>query len=389
MKLGLAVIYTLSFLQIINRIFKTSSTMNKKLRIAGILAALAASAIILTSPSQSPPLPSPIQSQDESIKILATGLKKPWALASADNRIFITEKEGDIRVIQSDELIPEPLATVRAAKIYGGGLLGIAIHPDFMNNHFLYVYHTYSDNDHLWNKVLRITESNNKIVDAVTIIDKIPGSQFYNGGVIKFGPDQKLYVATGLSEEFSHEAQNPLSLEGKILRLNDDGTIPQDNPLPNSLVLSLGHRDIQGIAWDKDGNMFASELGPTKSDEINIIRPGNNYGWPEQECGENEKFTGPVMCYDPSIEPGGIVIYDGEHLEYKNKLIMATLRGSNLYSLNVNENDLNSQKSILSGLGRIRDVMQGQDGYLYVITSNTDGKGFPDKTDDKLLRILK
>ena len=130
--------------------------MNKKLRIAGIIAALAASAIILTSPSQSPPLPPPIQSQDESIKTLATGLKKPWALAFSDDRIFVTEKGGDIRVIQSDMLLDEPLATVRAAKIHGGGLLGITTHPDFKNNHFLYIYYTYSENDHLWNEVLRI-----------------------------------------------------------------------------------------------------------------------------------------------------------------------------------------------------------------------------------------
>ena len=363
--------------------------MNKKLRIAGIIAALAASAIILTSPSQSPPLPPPVQSQDESIKTLATNLKKPWAMAFSDNRIFVTEKGGDIRIIQNDVLISEPLASVRAAKIHGGGLLGIATHPDFQNNSFLYVYYTYLEDEHLWNKVLRITESDNKIKDAFTVIDKIPASQFYNGGVIKFGPDDKLYVATGLSEEFSHEAQNIESLEGKILRLNDDGTIPDDNPFQSSPVLSLGHRDIQGMTWDKNGNMFVTEFGPTKNDEINLIRSGQNYGWPEQECGGNEKFTDPIMCYDPSIEPGGVVFYDGNILDYKNKMIMATLRGSNLYTVDLDEKDLNSQKSILSGLGRIRDVMQGSDGYLYVITSNTDGKGFPGKTDDKLLRILK
>ena len=363
--------------------------MNKKLRIAGIVAALFASAIILTSPSQSPPLPPPSQSQDESIQVLATGLKKPWAIAFSDDRIFVTEKSGDIRVIKSGVLLDEPLATVRAAKIHGGGLLGIATHPDFVNNHFLYVYYTYSEDNALWNKVLRITESNDKIQDTLTIIDKIPASQFYNGGVIKFGPDGKLYVATGLSEEFSHESQNLTSLEGKILRLNDDGTIPVDNPFANSPVLSFGHRDIQGMAWDKNGNMFATETGPTKNDEINLIRPGQNYGWPEQECGGNEKFVDPIMCYDPSIEPGGIISYDGDNLEYEDRLIMATLRGSNLYNLEINEKGIESQKSILSGLGRIRDVMQGPDGYLYVITSNTDGKGFPDKTDDKLLRILK
>ncbi|HXG73926.1 MAG TPA: PQQ-dependent sugar dehydrogenase [Candidatus Nitrosotenuis sp.] len=361
--------------------------MNKKFRIAGIAAALAVSAIILSSPSQPPPLPPPTAQQNEAIKILATNLQRPWAVAFAQDRIFVTEKGGDIRVIDSDTLLEEPLATLRVAKVFGGGLLGIATHPDFENNHFLYVYYTYSENDTLWNKVLRITESDNKIIDASTIIDRIPGSQFYNGGVIKFGPDGKLYVATGLSSEFSHNAQDPSSLEGKILRLNDDGTIPSDNPFAGSPVFSLGHRDPQGMAWDKNGNLFVTEFGPTKNDEINLVRAGQNYGWPEQECGG--KFVGPIMCYDPSIEPGGIVFYSGDKLGYTDSLIMATLRGANLYKLEVSEDGVLSQKSILSGLGRIRDASQGPDGYLYVITSNTDGKGFPDKTDDKLIRILK
>jgi glucose/arabinose dehydrogenase len=361
--------------------------VNKKIRIAGIIAALAVSAIILSSPSQAPPLPPPTTQQHESIKILADGLKRPWAIALAGDRIFVTEKQGDIRVIQSDVLLDEPLATLRVAQIFGGGLLGITTHPDFANNHFLYVYYTYSEDDKLWNKVLRITESENKLVDAVTILDKIPGSQFYNGGVIKFGPDGKLYVATGLSSEFSHGAQDMASLEGKILRLNDDGTIPQDNPFQDSAIFSLGHRDPQGMAWNKNADLFMTEAGPTKNDEINLIKHGENYGWPEQECG-GEKFSSPVMCYDPSIEPGGIVFYSGDKLEYKDSMIMATLRGANLYKLDVTKEGMLSQKSILSGAGRIRDVVEGPDGYLYIITSNTDGKGFPDRTDDKLIRIL-
>lgn len=364
--------------------------MNKKIRIAGIIAAIAVSAIILSSPSQPPPLPEPTtQSENKAIKILATNLKKPWAIAFAQDKIFVTEKEGNIRVIESDSLIEEPLATLRVAKVFGGGLLGITTHPNFVNNHFLYVYYTYPEDDKLWNKVLRVTESDNKITDAITIIDKIPASQFYNGGVIKFGPDNKLYVATGISSEFAHDSQDIPSLGGKILRLNDDGTIPADNPFPNSPVFSLGHRDIQGMSWDKDGKLYVTELGPTKNDEINLIEVGQNYGWPESECVGGEKFATSVMCYDPSIEPGGIVFYSGDKLEYTDGLIMATLRGSNLYKIDVTENGVISQKSILSGVGRIRDVNQGPDGYLYVITSNTDGKGFPTSTDDKLLRILK
>lgn len=363
--------------------------MNKKLRIAGIIGALAVSAIILTSPSNAPPLPEPTsRSGNEFVEVLATGLDKPWAIDFADSRVFITEKDGKIRVVKDGTLLKEPLVTLRTADVFEGGLLGIATHPDFENNHFLYVYYTYEENGNLWNKVLRIKESENKLEDAQTIFDKLPGSKFDNGGVIKFGPDGMLYIATGITSDSSHGSQDLKSLEGKILRLNDDGSIPQDNPFPNSPVYSYGHRDIQGMTWDAKGNLFVSELGPTKNDEINLVKAGQNYGWPEQECSGKSGSVDAIICYDPSIEPGGIVFYIGDKLGLENKMIMASLRGSNLYTLEVTEG-LASQKSILSGLGRIRDVNEGNDGYLYVITSNTDGNGFPATDDDKLVRILK
>jgi glucose/arabinose dehydrogenase len=143
------------------------------------------------------------------------------------------------------------------------------------------------------------------------------------------------------------------------------------------------------MTWDKEGNFFVTELGPSKNDEINLVKAGQNYGWPEQECSGKVGFVNSVMCYDPSIEPGGIVFYIGNRLDIENKIVMASLRGSNLYTLEVTKDSLASQKSILSGIGRIRDVNEGDDGYLYVITSNTDGKGFPTTDDDKLVRILK
>lgn len=365
--------------------------MNKKLRIAGIIGALAVSVIILTSPSNTPPLPEPTSSQsgNEFVEVLATGLDKPWAIDFADNRVFITEKDGKIRVIEDSILLEEPLTTLRTADVFGGGLLGIATHPDFKNNHFLYVYYTYEEDGKLWNKILRIKESENKLEDATTIFDKIPGSKFNNGGVIKFGPDRMLYAATGLSSDLSHGPQDLQSLEGKILRLYDDGSIPQDNPFSNSPVFSYGHRNPQGMTWDKEGNFFVTEFGPSKNDEINLVIAGQNYGWPEQECSGKEGFVDAVMCYDPSIEPGGIVFYFGDKIQLENQIVMASLRGSNLYSLEITKDGIASQKSILSGIGRIRDVNEGNDGYLYVITSNTDGKGFPTSDDDKLVRILK
>ena len=263
------------------------------------------------------------------------------------------------------------------------------MHPNFHENHFLYVYFTYEHDNKLLNKILRITESKNKITDAVTIFDNIPGSKFSNGGVLKFGPDGKLYASTGSVSDSSHGSQDLQSLEGKILRLNDDGTIPDDNPFLSSPVFSYGHRDTKGMDWNEAGNLFVVELGPSKNDEINLIEPGQNYGWPEQECFGDEEFVDAINCYDPAIEPGGIVFYTGDKLEFENLLIMAGLRSSALFSLDIDEEGVNSQTSILTGVGRIRDVIQGPEDYLYLITSNTDGKGFPKANDDKLLRILK
>ena len=363
--------------------------MDKRIRIAGIVAAIIFAIIIWASPN-SPPIPEPTitTSGNEFVEVLAINLEKPRAIDFAGDKIFVTEKIGRIRVIESGVLLEEPLATLRTVNAFDGGLLGIAVHPDFAENHFLYVYLTYENNGKLWNKILRITESENKLVEADIIFDNIPGSAFSNGGTLKFGPDGKLYSSTGSVSDSSHGAQDLQSLEGKILRLNDDGTIPDDNPFSGSPVFSYGHMNPKGLAWDKSGNLFVSEIGPSKNDEINLVQPGKNYGWPEQECFGDKKFVDPLICYDPAIEPGGIVFYYGDKLELENFLIMAGLRGSGIFSLDIGDNEIKT-KNILSGMGRIRDVIQGPDGYLYLITSNTDGKAFPDKDDDKLVRILK
>ena len=314
--------------------------MDKRLRIAGIVAAVAFSIIILTSPSDPLPLPEPTttQSRSDSVVVLATNLEKPRYIAFHDDRIFLTEKDGRVRVIQNDVLLEEPLATLRTADVFDGGLLGIAIHPDFSENHFLYVYYTYAEDGNLWNKILRITEKNNKLENAITILDKIPGSQFSNGGVLKFGPDDKLYVGTGSVSDSLHLSQDMNSLAGKILRINDDGTIPEDNPFTNSPIYTLGHRNLQGLAWDSMGSMYSSELGSTKNDEINLIVAGQNYGWPEQECSGVSNYVDSIICFDPAIEPGGIIIYSGDKLSLENKMIMASLRATNLYKFDLQNN---------------------------------------------------
>lgn len=363
--------------------------MNKKIRIAGIIGAIIASIIILSSPSDPIVIPEPTTNSTgtKSVEVIVTNLQKPWAMDFADDRIFFTEKVGKIRIIDSGVLLEEPLASLRVVDVTDAGLLGLTLHPTFENNNYLYVFYTYAEGDQLWNKVIRITESENKLSDATVILDKIPGAEFDNGGVIKFGPDGKLYIATGDATD-EHAAQDLQSLSGKILRLNDDGSIPSDNPFHN-LVFSYGYRNPQGMAWDKSGNLYVTEHGPTKNDELNLVKSGQNFGWPDQECSGNENFVGSLVCYNPSLEPGGIVFYSSNKLDLENDLIMATLRGTNLYQLTIDNGVITAQKSIFGGAGRIRDVNEGPDGYLYILTGNTDGRGFPDKTDDKLIRIVK
>lgn len=364
--------------------------MDKKTRILAIAAAVAVSIIIITSPSNPIVIPKPTTNTTgtEAVQVIATNLHKPWAMAFGDGKIFFTEKVGRIRVIDNGILANESVADLKVADITDAGLLGITLHPDFEKNHYIYVYYTYQEGSNLWNKVLRITESDNRIVDAKTILDKIPAGEFDDGGVIKFGPDKKLYIGTG-DATYESLAQNQTSLGGKILRLNDDGSIPQDNPFSNSPVYSYGHRNPQGLAWDDKGNLYETEEGPTRNDEINLIKAGQNYGWPNQECSGSKEFQAALICYNPSIEPAGITYYSSGKIDLKDSLILATLRGNILYQLPTQNGTIDAQKIILDGVGRIRDVNEGPDGYLYIITSNTDGRGFPDQNDDKLLRIVK
>ena len=362
--------------------------MLRKFQIIGIAGALIFSALVLTDslPSNSPPLPAPTI---DTAEILVTNLDKPWAIAFADERIFVSEKSGKIHVVTPSGKLDSPLISLQTPDIFGGGLLGITTHPDFENNHYLYAYYTYEENENLWNKVIRITEENSKAVDVITILDKIPGSAFSNCGVIKFGPDGKLYVGTGSVSDYSDEPQNLDSLAGKILRLNDDGTIPSDNPFEKSYVFTLGHRNPTGLAWNSQGQMYATDSGPTKNDEINLIQAGSNYGWPEVQCfSKIVNLVNPLECFDPGLEPGGIIFYSGDKFDIDNQMILATQKATNLFKVQINDDGVNLDR-ILSGVGRIRDVGQGLDGYVYIITTNTDGKAFPAPDDDKLLRILK
>lgn len=359
--------------------------MDKRIRIACIIGALAFSAWVLTSPSNPLPIPvPPVDGPGDAVTILAENLERPRHIAIAGDDIFITEREGRVRLVQNGTLLEAPVAVLRPVEDFDTGLSGIAAHPNYIENELLYVYISYKQDDTLYNKIMMVTLSEYRLVDAVPILEGIPGSRFANGGVIKFGPDGMLYIGTGTPSEASHLPQDVDSLAGKILRINDDGTIPPDNPYADSPVYSLGHRNIRGMAWDDMGNLYVSEEGPDKNDEINQIIPGGNYGWPQSEC-YGAGHINATTCYDPAIEPGGIMFSEGTATT-SGHLLVASLRGAGLFELDINEG-ISSQKILLSGVGRIRDVVQDQNGVLYVITSNTDGKGFPADTDDRLLML--
>ncbi|MDW0186816.1 MAG: PQQ-dependent sugar dehydrogenase [Nitrososphaeraceae archaeon] len=347
------------------------------------------------SPSETlVPLPAPVSNlsltNTSGVEIIAEGLQAPRSIdISKEGRIFISEKRGSIRVVDNGTLLTEPVGDIKAENIGDAGLLGLTLHPNFTQNHLFYVYYTYSNGTGLFNKVLMLKESNNRIIDSKTILDGIPGNDYRDGGRIKFGLDGKLYVSTG-DASIPELSQDLNSLAGKILRINEDGTVPQDNPFSNSAVYAYGFRNAQGLAWaPNSGALYSSDQGGAGNDEINLISPAKNYGWPHEECnssGDDNRYTPPLVCFNPSLEPSGIAFAFSNKLGYQNHLIVATLKGSHLRDIDF---DSGSQNTILVGYGRIIDLVESEDGLIYVLTSNTDGRALPQQGDDKILRLTK
>src|ERR687897_286521 len=318
--------------------------MDKRLVVVAILVVASAIVTIFISPLDTTvPIPEPsflnnTTNPNKGIEIIAENLSTPWAIDIAkDNRIFFTERDGKIRLIDAQGiLIDEPLAYIRVAQNGGLGLLGITLHPNFTENHLMYIYHSYMKDNKIYNKVLLLKEKDNKIIESNILIDSIPGSLYNNGGRINFGPDNKLYIVTGDASD-PDLAQNRSSLAGKILRINSDGSIPSDNPFKDSPIYSYGHRNVQGIAWHPETKqMYSSEHGPSGFDKIDLI--------------------------------------------------VTTLKGSHLRQIDIESGE---QNNILVGYGRLRDIVESNDGTLYVLTSNTDGRGIIQHNDDKILKILK
>ncbi len=332
------------------------------------------------------------------VETVAENLEIPWAIAFApDGRIFFTERVGALRVIEDGQLRLEPVMVLNAGG-GEGGLLGLALDPNFEQNHYLYLYYTYFEFPFTYNKVVRYTENANSLLDEFILVDKIPGSPIHDGGRLKFGPDEKLYITTGDAGN-ADSAQDLNSLGGKILRVNSDGTVPSDNPFADSIIFSYGNRNPQGIDWDPvTGKLVSSEHGPSGErgfahDEINVIEAGKNYGWPKVIGGESEPgFVDPILhTGDDTWAPSGATFYDSNNIpEWENKYFVATLRGNHLrmLDLDIEANQVISSEVVFSNYGRLRDASMGPDGNLYILTSNQDGRGSPAENDDRILRIV-
>jgi glucose/arabinose dehydrogenase len=318
-------------------------------------------------------------------EIVGDNLEIPWEIVPLpDGRILVTERPGRVVILGKGEIFK-----VEEAEHTGeAGLLGAVLSPDFSEDKHIYLYYTYRARSGLFNRVSRFVLVDDTLKDEEYVLDGIPGSRFHNGGRIKFGPDGKLYVTTGDAQETSL-SQNVDSLAGKILRMNPDGSVPEDNPFENSLVYAYGLRNPQGLSWHPvTGDLYASDHGPNSQDELNHILPGKNYGWPIVTCtASDERFEDPLVCYSEyTMAPSGVAFLPWDEL-IESPLYVAGLRGNMLMRLDLDdEGALIRREELFTDFGRIRTVIY-HEGSLYIATNNRDGRGVPKDDDDVIIKI--
>lgn len=339
---------------------------------------------------------------------IARGLEAPWSLAFLrDGTILVTERPGRVRVVRGGRLIAAPAARLAVDATGEAGLLGIALHPRYPQQPFVYLYYTRAAGA-LRNRVSRFRLVSGgfaglRLVGEKVLLDRIPGGTIHDGGRIAFGPDGMLYVGTGDSGRPELAPQRS-SLAGKILRLRPDGSIPAGNPFPGSPVWSYGHRNVQGLAWDRSGRLYASEHGPTGEfglcchDEVNLIRRGGFYGWPlwaGRTAAARPAQIGlrrAPAAIPPVAESEGATWAPSGIAFLGRSLFVATLRGERLRRFDFDPRRASRvvrQAAVLQSRGRLRDAVRGADGCLYVLTSNRDGRGDPRPGDDRLLKLCR
>lgn len=338
-----------------------------------------------------PEVPEVPRVQVTDVDVVAEKLAAPWGLARLPDGDFLVTLRDKAKLLRIDQKTGKKTAltgpgaaelTDNTATVGEGGLLGLALSPNYAADHQVFVYRTAEAG----NQVLSGTVTGNQLGTLEVIIEEIPAAQIHNGGGLAFGPDGHLYIGTG-DADTPEEAQNIDSLAGKILRVTADGAIPTDNPMPGLPVWSMGHRNVQGFSWDGRERMYASEFGASERDELNLILAGGNYGWPEYEGpgGQDDGFIDPLKSWPPAAaSPSGVAV-TGEGI------YLSSLRGQRLWRVPLGQvvsgAPLAGQPLLENEYGRLRNVLTLAGGDLLVLTNNTDGRGEPEKNDDVLLRI--
>lgn len=354
-----------------------------------------------TSPS--PEATAVIESPDSvpyKVAVFNQDLSVPWSIVfTSANRMLATERSGKIRIIENGQLLPTPLTTFSEVSTGSEeGLMGMALDPGYPQNHHLYVCLAYLDRGTMYDKVVRVTDAPG--AERQLLLDKIPSAKNHAGCRLKFGPDGKLYISSGDATDRTI-AQDLQSLGGKMLRINNDGSIPKDNPFPNSPVWSYGHRNIQGFDWQPvTGNLVATEHGPSGfdgplgGDEVNIIHKGANYGWPLVSHERTREGTvAPLLLFTPAVAPAAGVFYRSETLpQFKGNFLFAMLKGEGIYRVIFDKEDsakvVAHEKLNDINVGRIREIIEGPDGGIYFTSSNRDGRGLLQPGDDKIYRLI-
>ena len=316
------------------------------------------------------------------LETVAEKLEAPWEIGFLpDGRALITERPGRVRLLGADgTLAAEPAAEVAVAAVGEGGLLGLAVDPRFARNGFVYVYRTTDSG----NEIARYQLEGDRLEEEATILRGIEAGVIHDGGRIHFGPDGNLYAATGEAGD-DRLAQDPASLNGKLLRLSG---FRGDRAQPE--IVSLGHRNVQGFDWDSDGRLFATEFGPEADDEVNLIRAGRNYGWPEvQGTDGGDGFEPALVEYEDVIAPSGATFVSQPGSEWTGSFIFGALVGEQIRRVVFDGTIPTTDEALFEGeLGRVRTVVEGPDGALYALTNNTDGRGDPSAGDDRVVRIV-
>ncbi len=319
------------------------------------------------------------------VDTIATGLRAPWGIAFLPNGDAVVTESDPTRVL----LLQGPqyrrtqigmLDEAEGSEGTGGeaGLLGVAVSPDFDSDRLLYFYLS-TEND---NRIVSAQLRDDRLGPTRVLLDGIPRGEVHDGGRLEFGPDGYLYASTGDTGVFEF-AQDKGTPAGKILRITVDGEPAPGNPFPDSPIWSFGHRNVQGLAFDGDGRLWASEFGADAFDELNLIRPGRNYGWPMVEGrGQGKGLVNPQVVWDTdAASPSGLAFLDG-------RLWLASLKGERLWRVEVDGDRASDPADFFVGdYGRLRTVVVAPDGNLWVSTSNTDGRGDPREGDDRILVV--